>query len=377
MRGQSDPQNLLFFSFDIEERIPEDHPLREVRRRALVILRSMNRVFDAAYSRAGRPSIPPEQLLLALLLQALYSIPSERKLMEAIEYNFLYRWFIGLPMDAPAFAPETFSMNRRRFEDHQIVRQFFERVVSSALTEGLSSQDHFTIDGTLIRSHASHKSLAPRGEQEEGEEQKRGDDDDQDPGNPSVDYRGERRSNQTHVSRTDPEARLYRKGGTGAFLSHSAHVLMENRNGLIIDLEVDSADGQAERRAARTMISRARRRHRRLRLRTVGLDAGYDCGPFLEDLERRHRVTPHIVIKHHRETRIESRRRAVERMAGQDYARSQRIRKRVEEIFGWAKTVGRMARTRFVGRWKIAQEQLMTGAAWNLLRLANLKAATA
>lgn len=374
MRGQSDPQDLIFFSFNIEERIPENHPLREVKRRADAILRSMNSVFEKAYSKNGRPSIPPEQLLKALLLQALYSIPSEIKLMEAIEYSFLYRWFLGMQLDAKAWTPETFSMNRKRFEEHQIVRKFFDRVVASALTEQCASTDHFTVDGTLVRSWASQKSLVPRD---------KSDKDDDTPGgsegktclgrNPYVNFRGEKRTNKTHYSRTDPEALIYKKGGTGAYLSHSAHVLMENRNGLIVDLELDRADGHAERRAARTMISRSRARHRKLKLKTIGFDSGYDCGKFLDQIEKKNRVVPHVAIKNNRKTTIPSRQKAVQRMTTKGYAISQRIRKRVEEIFGWAKTVGRMARTRFVGRWKIAQEQLITGAAYNLLRLARLK----
>ena len=373
MRGQSDPQGLIFFSYDPEERIPADHPLREIKRRADAILRAMSAGFDAAYSARGRRSIPPEQMLKALLLRALYSIPSEAKLMEAIEYNFLYRWFVGMSMDARAWTPESFSMNRERFEKHALVRRFFERIVASAIAEDFASCDHFTIDGTLIRSLASHKSLARR----DADERPHRDDD---PGNPSVDWRGERRTNATHASATDPEARLYRKAaGREAHLCHSGHVFMENRKGLIIDMEIDAADGRAERRAAREMIRRARRRHPRLRIQTVGADAGYDDGAFLHALESRHRIVAHVPVRRGviaaQGPGGEARRRARQRSKTEGYAASQRIRKRVEEIFGWCKVVGGLARTRFVGRWRIAQDALMVGAAYNLLRMARLKAA--
>lgn len=374
MRGKSQPQNLIFFSFDPEERIAPDHPLREVRRRADAILRAMGRDFDAAYpSPTGRPSVPPEQMLKALLLRALYSIPSEAKLMEAIEFNFLYRWFVGMAMDEKAWTPEAFSMNRKRFEEHQLVRKFFDRIVASAIAEDFASCEHFTIDGTLIRSMASHKSLAPRG----GPQPR---DKDGDPGNPSVDWRGEKRTNATHGSTTDPEARLYRKAaGKEAHLSHSGHALMENRNGILVDMEVEAADGTAERRAARTMISRARKRHRRLSPRTIGMDSGYDDGPFLRELEGRRGIVPHVPVRKgaivSTDANAQARQRARRRASTKGYATSQRIRKRVEEIFGWCKTVGGMARTRFVGRWKIAQDALLTGAAYNLLRLRNLSMA--
>lgn len=369
MRGMIDWQQEMFFSFNVEERIPQDHPLRAVKRKADAILQAMDRDFSCAYSQAGRPSIPPEQLLKALLLQALFSIPSEARLVESIAYNFLYRWFLDMPLDAKMWTPEVFSMNRKRFEDHGLVRKFFDRIVATALAEELASCDHFTVDGTLIRSHAGHKSIVPRENTAQPPKS-----DDGDKGNPTINYRGEKRKNDTHYSKTDPEARIARKGpGKEAQLSHSGHVLMENRNGLVIDIEIDAADGHAERRAARTMIMRSRRRHRKLRIKTIGFDAGYDDGKFLEALEQRHKVIPHVPIKHSQNTAIASRQRAIKREKTKGFAVSQRIRKRVEEIFGWGKTTGRMARTRFVGRWKIVQEMLMTACGYNLLRLANIE----
>jgi len=268
MRGRPDTQPPMFLMINLEERVPEDHPLRPVKRQCETILRAMSRDFNRAYSRLGRHSIPPEQLLKAMLLQSLYSIPpgraslpwldrSETKLMEHIDFNLLFRWFLDLG-DGPVWTPETFSMNRERFAKHNLVGKFFDRVVAEALAEGLASEDHFTVDGTLIQrsshgrlalpgSWASLKSLEPRDGDAEAPDR-----DDQDQGNPSVNFRGQKRSNATHVSRTDPEARLMRKGkGKEALLSHSGHVLMENRSGLILAAEVDAADGQAERRAAK------------------------------------------------------------------------------------------------------------------------------
>jgi len=371
MRGISSAQQPIWLMFSLEEKVPADHPLRAVKRRCSGILRDMRADFKAAYSSTGRPSVPPEQLLKALLLQALYSIRSEIQLMQAIDFNLLYRWFLGLG-DQPVWTPEVFSMNRQRFAEHDLVRKFFDRIVAEALVEKLASEDHFTVDGTLIRSWASLKSLQPR----DGSERKVEDDD---PGNPTVNFHGEKRTNATHVSATDPEALLARKGkGKEAHLCHSGHVLMENRHGLCLDIEVDVADGQAERRAARKMLRRAWRRHRLLP-RTVGLDKGFDDGKFLAELEEETAAAPHVSVRAGpivaRDTAGQARRRARRRMRTKGYALSQRLRKRVEEVIGWIKTVGGLARARFVGRWKIAQAALITGAAYNLLRMVRLEAA--
>lgn len=373
MRGQVNHQQPLFVTLSLEELVPADHPLRAVKRQCDAVFNEMRRDFNDAYSRYGRPGIPPEQLLKALLLQALYSIRSEIQLMQAITFNLLYRWFLDLGLDEDVWTPEVFSMNRERFEQHRLLQKFFDRIVATALQAGLVSSDHFTVDGTLIQSWASLKSLKPRDDSQPAPT--KGDDD---PGNPTVNFHGQKRGNATHVSTTDGEARLARKGnGKEARLCHSGHVLMENRNGLCIAVNVDAADGHAERRAANKLLRHARRRHR-LAPKTLGTDAGYDDGVFLSELERGG-ITPHTPIRdgplRATDDAGQARRRARRRMKRIGYAISQRVRKRVEEIFGWLKTVGGMARTRFVGRWKIGQELLASGAAYNLLRLTRLRPA--
>jgi transposase len=370
MRGNAKKQLPMFFAINVEAELPSNHPLRAIKRRANAILASMSRDFEAAYSKIGRPSIAPERLLKALLLQALYSIRSEIQLMQAIQFNLLYRWFVDLS-DDPVWTPETFSMNRERFEQHDLVRKFFDRIVSEAVLEGQASTDHFTVDGTLIRSWASLKSLKPKN----GPEPRRTEGD---PGNPTVDFHGEKRSNATHQSATDPEARLMRKGkGKEAHLCHSGHVLMENRHGLCMDVRVDRADGYAERRSARRMIRHLKRRHS-IYVETLGMDKGFDDGSFLAELGRLG-IRAHLPVPPVRwrapEPGTLARDQAHQRMRTKGYQISQRIRKRVEEIFGWFKTVGGLARARLVGRWKVAQEMLMTGAAYNLLRLARLEGA--
>jgi transposase len=370
MKGRVDKQDVMFYTISLEKKIPADHPLRAVKRVCDTILEGMRRDFTMAYSGTGRPSIPPEQLLKAMLLQALYSIRSEIQLMQAIDFNMLYRWFLDLPLDADVWTPETFSTNRGRFAEHDLVRKFFDRVVAEALDEALVSEDHFTVDGTLIQSWASMKSVRPRDPDERGPEVT-----DDDPGNPTVNFRGERRTNDTHCSTTDPEALLARKGaGKEAKLCHSGHVLMENRFGLCVDVAVDSADGKAERRAARKMLGRIRRRHR-LKPKTLGMDAGYDDGKFLRKLEVS-QITPHVPVRKGpmkaTDAAGRARRSARGRMRTKGYRTSQMIRKRVEEIFGWMKTVGGAARARFVGRWKIAQQFLMAAAGYNLMRMVRL-----
>ena len=380
MRGQVDHQMPLFVTLNLEQKVPGDHPLRRVKRWADRVLSGMRLAFEGAYSDTGRPGVPPEQLLKSLLLQALYSIPSEIKLMEAIDFNLLYRWFLDLPVDAPVWTPEAFSMNRQRFLDHDLVRQFFDRVVGEAMKQGLMSPDHFTIDGTLIRSLASQKSLTPRDGRSKAARQARqqeGQDNPPDVGSRDtmVNWHGQKRSNQTHVSTTDPDAMLARKGsGRAAELCHSGHVVMENRHGLCLDLAIDYADGHAERCQALEMLKRLRHRHR-LRPKTVGVDAGYDDGKFLRLLEKQG-ITPHVPVRsgpiRANDEAGEARRRARQRKKTLGYQWSQRIRKRVEQIFGWAKTVGRLARTRFLGHERIEAEALMTATAYNLLRISHL-----
>lgn len=386
MRGQVDRQQSMFVALNLEERVPDDHRLRPIKRWADAVLRSMRNDFEAAYSDRGRPGVPPEQLLKALLLQVLYSISSEIKLMEAIEYNLLYRWFVDLPVEQPAWTPEAFSMNRQRFIDHDLVRTFFEKVVADALKQKLISVDHFTVDGTLIRSLASQKSLQPKDGRTKAAKQAKRDHEDDDAGGSEGgrdtlrDWHGQKRSNATHRSTTDPDALLARKGmGKEAQLCHSGHVLMENRNGLCLDVSVGHATGTAEREEALEMLQRVRRRHR-LRPKTVGFDAGYDDGEFLDELEHKHKTTPHVPIRKGKikatDQAGQARRRARRRMKTKGYAISQRIRKRVEQIIGWGKTVGHLARTRFLGHERIEMEALLTGAAYNLLRMTRLRPAT-
>ena len=370
MRGNTKLQNPMFFVANTEERLPKDHPLRAIQRRADGVLKQMSRDFEAAYSETGRPSIPPEALLKAMLLQALYSISSERRLVEAINWNLLYRWFCDLAPDALVWDATTFSKNRERFEEHGLVQKFFERVVETALVKQYASNDHFTVDGTLIQSWASLKSFRPKN-------QKR----DERPGdsgsNPSIDFRGEKRSNETHRSRTDPEARLAKKSpGVGAQLSHSGHVLMENRHGLCLDIRVARADGRAERKMARKMLRRFRRRHG-VRPKTLGGDAGYEAGEFLRTIEEDFGITPHVPITAERvaaeDASGDARRRMLRRMKRLGYRISQKARKKVEQIFGWLKQPGGLRKVRHVGRWKIQQVAYLWGAAYNLLRMANLE----
>lgn len=372
MRGRVDCQGEIYHTFNLHDLVPANHPLREIKRRADRVLATMSRDFNAAYGKTGRPGVPPERLIKALLLQALYSVRSEIQLCEQIGYNLLFRWFLDMQPSEKVWTPEVFSMNRDRFERHGFVRTFFERVVSEAMLEGLASREEFCVDGTLIQSHASLKSLRPI----ESTDTKVSDSsDDDDPGNPSVNFRGQKRSNATHRSLVDPQARLARKGtGQPALLSHSAHVLMETRNGLVVDLAVDEANGTAERTQALAMLDAVRKRRVCSWPRVLGGDGGYKAGAFLHALEQRG-VTAYVPLN---ETirgegpEAEARRAAQHRTTSAFYRIVQRARKRVEEVFGWCKTIGRLARTMFVGRGRIASQVTITGAAYNLLRLAKL-----
>lgn len=375
MRGRVESQSVMFHAFQIEDVVPAGHPLRSIKQRADAILKGMSADFNRAYKRQGAPSIPPERLLKALLLRALYSLRSETQLVEQIGYNFLFRWFLDLQPTDGVWVQETFSMNRQRFEQHGLVRKFFDRVVAEAITAGLVSDDHFSVDGTLIESYASIKSLRPI----ETKDQKVSDGaDDDDPGNPTVNFRNEKRSNQTHRSITDGEARLARKGkGQPAKLSHSGHVLMENRSGLCLDIAIDGPNGKNERVQAVKMLKRTHKRHG-LWPRTLGADGNYREGSFMAALEE-DGITPHVPlpdgpIRGHTQA-DEARRRAKRRAKTLGYAISQRVRKRIEEVIGWCKTVGGLARAWFIGHWKIRQQAEATAAAYNLLRLARLQPA--
>jgi transposase len=370
MRGTRPLQNPIFYDDNTEERLSAQHPLRAVKRRADAVLKAMEEVLQAAYSEQGRPSIPPEQLLKALLVQALYSIPSERRLVDAIEWNLLYRWFLDLDPDAPVWDATVFTKNRERFEAHGLVQQFFERVVASALLKEVASNDHFSVDGTLIQSWASLKSFRPKQEPCSGPPAEGG-------SNPSVDFRGQKRRNETHQSTTDPEARLARKSyAQGAYLCHSGHVLMENRHGLCLEIGVAAADGHAERTMAQRLLRRFRRRQGRLP-QTLGADRAYQAGAFLHEVETEFGVTPHVPLSASRVTTRgpagDARRRALARAQTLGYQLSQRARKKVEQIFGWLKQAGGLRKVRHVGRWKIQQQAYLWAAAYNLLRLANLE----
>lgn len=378
MRGRVPRQQTMFVAFDLEQFVPEDHPLRRIKVWADSVLADMGRDFNRAYGTTGKPGIPPERLIKALLLQAFYSIPSETKLVEAIQYNLLYRWFLDLPLADDAWTQEAFSMNRERFELHDLYRKFFDRVVAEGIEHKLVSPDHFTIDGTLIRSLASHKSLQPI---DPGTRSGTKDDDDASGTagrDTAVDWRGQKRSNATHRSTTDPDARLARKGnGKESHLCHSGHVMMENRSGLCLAVTVDTADGHAERRNALRMLRHVERRHG-LVPRTTGMDAGYKAGEFLCAIEA-HGSTPHVPIPDDPirgdTPEAHARRRARRRMSTVGYRLSQRVRKRVEQIIGWGKTVAGLARTRFIGHERIESSALIAGAAYNLLRMTRLRPA--
>jgi transposase len=373
MRGRASEQHGMWVFYDAESLIPAKHPLREVKRRADRVLVAMSPEFDRAYSALGRPSIPPEMLLKALLLQALHSIRSEQMLVEQIGVNLAYRWFLDLAPDAPVWDATTFTKSRERFEQHGLLRSFFDRVVEGAYLEKLASREHFSIDGSLIQSYASMKSLRPIGSTDEKVSD--GSDDD-DPGNPSVNFRGQKRTNATHRSLTDPEARLMTKSmGQPARLCHQLNALMENRFGLLVDVSMVEANGTAEREQAPVLLERSRQRHGLPQQRTVGGDGGYHGGELLTALEAE-QVTAHVPVPEGaidpKGKGAEARMRARERMGSEAYRLSQRCRKRIEEIFGWKKEIGGMRRSRHTGQWKLTQVALVVGAAYNLLRLARI-----
>jgi transposase len=365
MRGVDTKQSSMMCLLSPESVVPERHPLRVLLPRVDEILRRLSPVFDEMYSVIGRPSIPPERLLKGTLLMALYTIRSERQLCDQLGYNLLFRWFLGMDMVEPTFNHSTFSQNRERLLAHDVAGRFFREVVELARGAGLMSDDHFTVDGTLIDAWASIKSFQPK-KAEQGEEQPTKPKPGVDPNNEGVNFRGEHRSNETHASTTDPEARLMRKGrGKEAKLSYSAHALMENRNGLLVDLLVMPATGTAEREAALEMIDRSLPGQRRI---TLGADKGYDTAAFVAGCRERN-VTPHVARNDGRKggSAIDGR-----TSNGEGYQVSQRIRKRVEEIFGWAKTVGGYRKTRVKGVDRNQLAAFMVGAAYNLMRITRL-----
>ncbi|HEV2747884.1 MAG TPA: IS5 family transposase [Allosphingosinicella sp.] len=368
MRGSDSRSGSLFSYVDLEARVRRDHPLRVIREIANAALASLSEDFAALYPpRLGRPSIPPERLLRAMLLQAFYGLRSERQLMERLEYDLLFRWFVGLGVDEAAWDHSSFSKNRDRLLGGEIAGKFLRAVLAQPRVRRLVSSDHFSVDGTLIEAWASIKSFRRK----DGS-----DDDPQGPGrNQERNFHREKRSNETHASTTDPDARLYKKGdGQPARLCYMGHALMENRHGLVVDAAVTRAGGKAEREAALAMLDRRPGRQRI----TLGADKAYDVRAFIGDLRAR-RVTPHIAVDGHVRKSGRPRATAIDRRtAGHPgYAASQRCRKRIEEAFGWTKCSAGLAKVKLRGRARVDAVFTLALAAYNLVRLPRLLAAPA
>lgn len=362
MRGDDRQQGAMFSYLSPEERVPRDHPLRAIRQLVDQALAELSPRFSRLYARLGRPSIPPEQLLRALLLQVLYTVRSERQLMEQLDYNMLFRWFVGLNLDEPVWAVTVFTKNRERLLRGNVAEAFFQAVLGAAERAGLLSQEHFTVDGTLVQAWAGQKSFRPR----QGRRRPPGDDD---PGNPTVNFHGEPRANATHGSTTDPAARLTKRApGQEAKLAYQGHILMDNRHGLAVAARVTPATGFAERETAVALVRALRQRRTRI---TLGADKGYDVRACIAAL-RAHGVTPHIAAQTYRRSTIDGR---TTRHAG--YGVSQRRRKRVEEIFGWLKTIGLQRQTRFRGVGRVGWMFTFATAVYNLVRLQRLLGAGA
>jgi len=354
MRGTDRRSGELFSYVDLEQRVRADHPLRAIRATANAALDAVSADFSALYSAVGRPSIPPEMLLRALLLQAFYSIRSERQLMERLEYDLLFRWFVGLGVDDQVWDHSTFSTNRDRLLDGDIAAKFLAAVLAQPRVKRLLSSEHFSVDGTLIEAWASIKSFKPKdGPGGDGGR------------NAPADFKGQKRSNATHASTTDPDALLYRKGpGMEAKLCFIGHGLMENRSGLIVDARLTRVSGHAERLAALDMIAPRGDRSRTI---TLGADKGYDAQDLVLEL-RELNVRPHIAQN------TSGRRSAIDRRTTRHrgYAMSQRVRKRIEEAFGWIKTVAGLKKTRFRGLARVDLAFTFAAAAYNLVRLPRL-----
>jgi len=348
MRGSDKLQSAMFSYVSLEKRVPADHPLRAIREMTDAALKALSPRFSRLYSETGRPSIPPEQLLRSLVLQVLYTVRSERMLMEQLDYNLLFRWFVGLGIDDEVWDPTVFTKNRDRLLEGDIAQAFFDRVLSQARERRLLSNEHFTVDGTLIEAWAGHKSYRPKdGSDGDGEN-----------------FHGQQRSRDTHESTTDPDALLFRKGrGKEAKLAYMGHVLMENRNGLVVAAEVTQATGKAEREAALRMVKKAKLR----RAATVGADKGYDQSDFVDGLRKRG-ITPHVAQHDtNRRSKID------ERTTRHDgYAMSQVRRKLVEQIFGWGKSIGGMRKTKHRGKDRVGWTFLFTNAVYNLVRMRRL-----
>ena len=357
MRGERHDDGGLFSYVSLEDRVPKKHPIRKARRIVDAVLADLDGVFDEIYSEKGRPSIPPEQLIRASMLQVLYSIRSERQLIEQLDYNLMFRWFVGLSMETPVWHPTTFTKNRDRFAQADAGRRVFDALLYRARKKGLVSSKHFSVDGTLIQGWASQKSI-----------RRKDDSDDDNPDgigrNAGRDFHGEKRSNKTHASRTDAEALIARKGNAvPAAPSYAGHIVIENRNGLLVDAELTQATGTAERDAALEMSAALPAGS------TLGADKGYDTRGFVAEL-RAQRLTPHVAQNINRPggSAIDSR---TTRHEG--YAISQRCRKRVEEPFGWAKTIGGLRQVKLRGQKRVRQKFLLVMAVYNLVRLRNLE----
>jgi transposase len=361
MRGGDTKQGHMWSYIQPERRVPQDHPLRPIRAMVDQALRALSPRFALLYSHTGRPSIPPEQLLRALLLQAVYSVRSERQLMEQLDYNLLFRWFVGLAMDDPIWDATVFSKNRERLFQGDIAQAFFEAVLAQARQRDVLSAEHFTVDGTLLEAWASHKSFTPKAQPALPPT-------DDDPGNPTVDFHGAPRSNATHQSTTDPDAQLIRKSrGHAAILGYRGHLLMENRHGLVVQARATQVVGAAEPLTALALAAALPGNHRV----TLGGDKGYDTAAFVQGC-RDLAITPHVAPNVHacHRSAIDGR---TTRHPG--YAVSQRRRKRVEEVFGWLKTIGQLRKLHHRGTALVHWVFLLRTTAYNLIRMRNLLAA--
>ena len=357
MRGSDKRSGELFSYIDLEQRVRSDHPLRAIRSLTEAALASLSSDFAGLYSGMGRPSIAPEMLLRAMLLQAFYSIRSERQLMERLEFDLLFRWFVGLGVDDAVWDHSTFSKNRDRLLDGEIAARFLAAVLAQPRVKRLLSSEHFSVDGTLIEAWASMKSFKPK-DPPDGSDAGGG-------RNAPVDFKGQKRSNETHRSTTDPDARLYRKGpGMEAKLCFIGHGLMENRSGLVVDARLTRVSGHAERLAALDMIERCANRPKAI---TLGADKGYDAADFVEEL-RTLNVRPHVARN------TSGRRSAIDGRTTRHwgYEASQRIRKRIEEVFGWMKTVAGLRKTKFRGLARVDWAFTFAAAAYNLVRVPKL-----
>ena len=357
MRGHDQQQNHVFSYISPEQRVRKDHPLRPIRTMVDEILKQLSPQFSKMYAKVGRPSIPPEQLLRAQLLQMLYSVRSERLLMEEMDYNILFRWFVGLNLDDPVWDATVFTKNRDRLLEAEVAKEFLGRVVGHAREQGWMSDEHFTVDGTLLEAWASLKSFQRKDKTNCAPPD--------DPGNPTVDFHGEQRSNQTHESKSDAQAQLARKGkGKEAKLSYSGNLLVENRNGLIVSSRVWEATGMAERYAALEMLQEIPG----IRRVTVGGDKGFDTADFVREC-RNLRMTPHVAQNLGRRggSAIDYR---TTRQPG--YGMSQKKRKRIEECFGWLKTIALLRKVRHRGTLKVDWMFTFACAAYNLVRMRNL-----